>query len=99
MNLYFTAVIVRRLLATGIAIGAVFFGHSVLQNAQQDSVNHSIDHAQKSVDESVARAQSQAPQIKLPKDSAHVKTAKNGDFSVSGGGTKVTVKGLPTAGQ
>jgi hypothetical protein len=70
MNLYLTAAIARRFLGAGLAIGAVFFGHHVLDNAQQESVNHSVENAQ-----------------------------KNGDFSVSGGGTKVTVKGLPAAGQ
>jgi UDP-N-acetylglucosamine:LPS N-acetylglucosamine transferase len=78
MNLYLTAVVIRRFLVIPIAIAAVFFGRQVLVHEQVASVNHSIDSAQKSFEKS---------QASVPKK-----------IEVDQHGSKVTVKGLPTAG-
>ena len=100
MNSYFALIAVRRVLPIVVALSAVFFGHHMIANAQQDSVNNSIDHADKVVQKDVAQQQkaTDTAVVKgLPKSSSHVQNKGDGTLKVHGGGTTVTVKGLPTA--
>ena len=85
MNLYLTAVVVRRFAALGLTLGAVFFGHHVINQATAASVNANIDAAEKTVNSS---------------NPGTIKHNDSGDLEVKGAnGTSVTVKGLPTAGR